>query len=83
MIPQELLDGLDDLRILGNDAAHVEAKVYKQIGKEELDVAIEFAKEVLKAVYQYTSLLGRLKALKNGPEGVTSEGSAVDSLSNP
>lgn len=64
LIPQELLAGLDDLRLLGSDAAHVEAKTYQQIGREEVEVSLEFTKEVLKAVYQYGALLDRLRALK-------------------
>ena len=34
VLPQELLDGIDDLRLLGNDAAHIESKTYDQIGQE-------------------------------------------------
>jgi Domain of unknown function (DUF4145) len=64
VLPQELLDGLDDLRLLGNDAAHIESQEYTKVGKEEVEVGIEFTKEVLKAVYQYTALLSRLRALK-------------------
>lgn len=64
VLPKELLDGLDDLRLLGNDAAHIESQEYSKVGKEEVEIGIEFAKEVLKAVYQYTALLGRLRALK-------------------
>jgi hypothetical protein len=64
VIPKELLDGLDDLRLLGNDAAHIESQEYTKVGKEEVEVGIEFAKEVLKAVYQYSTLLGKLRALK-------------------
>ncbi|MGX9120317.1 DUF4145 domain-containing protein [Mesorhizobium sp. BHbsci] len=64
VIPTELLSAADELRILGNDAAHIEAKDYDKIGKEESELAIELAKELLKAVYQYTSLLARLTALK-------------------
>lgn len=64
VVPTELLAAADELRILGNDAAHIEAKNYDEIGKEEAEIAIELAKELLKAVYQYTSLLARLKALK-------------------
>lgn len=64
VLPQELLDGLDDLRLLGNDAAHIESREYDTIGKEEVEVGIELAKEVLKAVYQYSALLARLRALK-------------------
>jgi hypothetical protein len=64
VIPTDLLTAADELRILGNDAAHIEAKDYDKIGKEESELAIELAKELLKAVYQYTSLVARLTALK-------------------
>jgi len=64
VLPKELLDGMDDLRLLGNDAAHVESQTFNNVGQEELEVAIEFAKEVLKATYQYESLRNRLAALK-------------------
>ncbi len=64
ILPPELLDGLDDLRLLGNDAAHVESQEYNQVGKEEVEVGIELAQEVLKAVYQYSALLQRLRSLK-------------------
>lgn len=53
VLPKELLDGLDDLRLLGNDAAHIESTEYENIGKEEVETGIDFTKEVLKAVYQY------------------------------
>jgi hypothetical protein len=68
MIPKELIDGLDDLRLLGNDAAHVEAATFSEIGKEEIEISIDFTKEILKAVYQYENLLERLKKLKNKNE---------------
>ena len=64
VLPDELLEGLDDLRLLGNDAAHVESRTYNDIGKEEVEIGVEFAKEVLKAVYQYSALLARLRGLK-------------------
>ena len=64
VLPKELLDGLDDLRLLGNDAAHIESQEFNAVGKEEVEIGIEFAKEVLKAVYQYSSLLSRLRSLK-------------------
>lgn len=63
-MPPELLAAADELRLLGNDAAHIEAKAYDAIGPEESELAIELAKELLKAVYQYSSLVSRLQALK-------------------
>ena len=65
IIPAELFNGLDDLRLLGNDAAHVESTTYDSVGSEEVEIALEFTKEVLKAVYQYSTLLAKLRALKN------------------
>ncbi len=64
LIPRELIDGMDDLRLLGNDAAHIEAKTFADIGKEEIEISIDFTKEILKAVYQYENLLVKLKKLK-------------------
>ncbi|MFO8234403.1 MAG: DUF4145 domain-containing protein [Bacteroidales bacterium] len=64
VIPEELINGMQELRLLGNDAAHIEAKTYEQIGKDELEISIEFTKEILKAVYQYESLLDKLRNLK-------------------
>jgi len=67
VLPKELLDGLDDLRLLGNEAAHIESREYDQVGKEEVEIGIEFTKEVLKATYQYSALLNRLRGLKKTP----------------
>lgn len=64
LIPKELLIGMNELRLLGNDAAHIEAQTFSEIGKEEIEVSLEFAKEILKAVYQYEHLLQKLKQLK-------------------
>ena len=68
ILPQELLAGMDELRLFGNDAAHIEAKVYDNIGKIELEIAIKFSKEIIKAVYQYSALLRELKSLKKTGE---------------
>lgn len=64
VIPAELLEAMDELRLLGNDAAHIEARSYDNISEEELSVAIEFTKEFLKGIYQYSSLLAKLRNLK-------------------
>ncbi len=64
ILPPRLMRGLDNLRLLGNDAAHVEALYYAKIGKEEVDIAIGVAKEVLKSVYQFDDLVSRLEKLK-------------------
>jgi hypothetical protein len=64
ILPEELLDGLDDLRMLGNDAAHIESQEFNTVGQEEVEIGIQFTKEVLKAVFQYSNLLGKLRSLK-------------------
>lgn len=64
VIPEELFEAMDELRLLGNDAAHIEAKSYDNISEQELSVAIEFTKELLKGIYQYSSLLTKLRNLK-------------------
>lgn len=66
-VPEDLFEGLDDLRLLGNDAAHVESRTYETVGSEEIEVAIIFTKEILKATYQYKALVSRLKSLKKNP----------------
>ena len=65
VLPQELLDGVDDLRLLGNDAAHIESKTFNKVGEEEVAIGIEFTKEILKAVYQYNDLLAQIKEIKS------------------
>jgi hypothetical protein len=67
VLPPDLLSGLDDLRLLGNDAAHIESQAYAKVSQEEIEVAIEFTKEVLKAIYQYAALPARLRGLKKQP----------------
>ena len=64
ILPKELFEGMNELRILGNDAAHVEAKCFGEIGKKEIEISIQFTKEILKAVYQYSDLLAKIKSLK-------------------
>jgi hypothetical protein len=64
IIPQELVLGMNELRLLGNDAAHIESKTFNELGKAEIEISLEFTKEILKAVYQYESLLEKLKSLK-------------------
>lgn len=64
VVPKELIEGMQELRLLGNDAAHIESNTFDEVGKNEVEISIEFTKEILKAVYQYESLLGKLRSLK-------------------
>lgn len=63
-MPNELKEGMDLLRILGNNAAHVKLTDFDSISEKELSVSIEFTKEVLKSVYQFDKLLSELRSLK-------------------
>lgn len=63
-LPEELFDAMGELKALGNDAAHITAKNYTQIGKDESEDSIELAKEILKARYQLKGLVDRLRARK-------------------
>jgi hypothetical protein len=67
IIPLELIQAADHLRLLGNDAAHIEAKTYQTIGEPEVRLSIDLTKELLKGAYQYKGLLGRLTALQKTP----------------
>jgi hypothetical protein len=64
VLPQAFFDAMGELKALGNDAAHVEARAYDNIGREEAEDSIELAKEILKALYQLEGLVGRLQARK-------------------
>lgn len=68
IIPKELIEGMQELRLLGNDAAHIESNSFNEVGKLEVEISIEFTKEILKGVYQYENLLDKLKALKKPSE---------------
>ena len=63
---------MSELKALGNDAAHIEAKAYENIGEEEASASIDLAKEILKARYQLQSLVDRLQALKKDPSASAS-----------
>lgn len=64
VLPKQLIEGLDALRLLGNDAAHIESRDYEKVGQEEVEIAIDVAKEILKATYQMDTIVARLTALK-------------------
>ena len=67
-LPKALLEAMDELRILGNDATHIKAKEYNNISDKEVTAAILFTEEILKALYQYKELLSDLRDLKNKTE---------------
>jgi len=66
VLPKGMIEALHNLRLLGNDAVHIEARVYAEVGKREVEVAIEVAKTILQATYQMDAILGELEGLKAG-----------------
>jgi hypothetical protein len=64
ILSQDLFDAMFELKALGYDAAHIEAKAYNNIGTDEASDSIELAKEILKALYQLKGLVSRLQARK-------------------
>jgi hypothetical protein len=72
VLPEPLFDAMNELKALGNDAAHIEAKAYDNIGAEEAADSIELAKEIVKALYQLKGLIARLQARKAQPNNARS-----------
>jgi len=68
ILPVELITGLDALRLLGNDAAHIESKTFAEVGRTEVQVSFDVVKEILKGVYQYSALIASLNELKRSQE---------------
>jgi len=64
LLPKTLIDGLTNLRLLGNDAAHLEAQTYNSVGSDEIAVAMEVTIAILRSVYQMGDLVAKLDALK-------------------
>ena len=65
-LPSHLIDGMDNLKLLGNDAAHVELKNFDQVDKQEAELAIKIVQEIVKALYQHKTLMAQLEQLKSG-----------------
>ena len=68
VMPPALLTGLRDLRMLGNAAASSESEIYSTVSRKEVELGIDCTKAILKALYRYESLVGRLKAFKDQPK---------------
>jgi Domain of unknown function (DUF4145) len=63
-ISNDLKESISELKLLGNDSAHLELKHFENIGEEELDIAIEIVKELLKSLYQQKALVERIRSFK-------------------
>ncbi len=63
-IPTSLIEAMHNLRLLGNDAAHLESQTYNQIGPEELELSIDVTQKIITSVYQLGDILSRFESLK-------------------
>ena len=64
ILPAPLIDGLTELRWLGNDAAHVEARNFSEVGAEEVRLGVAVAREILKSLYQMDEFVAKLQDLR-------------------
>lgn len=64
VLPKGMIKALHNLRLLGNDAVHVEARAYAEVGKREVEVAVDVTKTILQATYQMDAILDELEGLK-------------------
>jgi hypothetical protein len=65
VLPSGLVQGLTEVRLLGNDAAHLKSREYDQVGKDEVEIAMKITKLVLQAIYQLDDIVAQLQALKS------------------
>lgn len=72
LIPTAYLSGMDLIRELGNDSVHVFLTNFENIGKEEVDVAIDITKNIMEFTYRSSLLIERLskQKIKKTPDNV-------------
>jgi hypothetical protein len=68
ILPVDLMNAVDNIRLLGNDAAHIELQNFSDVGQREVELVIKLTKEILKAIYQYGELRQEIEALKTRRE---------------
>lgn len=71
VLPPEFLDVMTEIRYLGNDAAHVVAREYDEIGREEVELGIDLTKLLLQSLYRTATLLDKLRSRKKGDDSAT------------
>lgn len=64
VLPNGLISGMHNLRLLGNDAAHITAKAYNSVERPELDAAIGVVRLLVNALYQTDAVLELLERAK-------------------
>lgn len=68
ILPEKLFELMESIQLLGNDAAHVEMRDFREIGEPEADLAISLGQKVVEAVYGYTDLMRRVDELKKADD---------------
>ena len=64
---------LNDLRLLGNDAAHLKLKSFDGVSKNEVDKAIAVIAEIVRVLFQQKEILERLAKCKTDEPGGATE----------
>lgn len=63
-IHKKQIDVLMQLKLLGNDAVHVELKHFDQIGEKEVNIGLSLVQEIIRSWFHFLHLEGQLKSLK-------------------
>lgn len=67
-LPEGLFDGLDLIKLLGNDAVHVELKTFDSIGPAHVGLGIEIVNHLLGSLYGAIEVRKKLEALRKKQE---------------
>jgi hypothetical protein len=63
ILPDEIVDAMDEIRVFGNEGAHVFSRHY-EVSEKEVAIAIELVIEINRAIYSHRHLLTKLKEYK-------------------
>ena len=74
ILPGAYLDAMQELKTLGNDAAHIEARDYHTIDIAEAELSIRTAQQILDFLYSCEILVKKMRCSKaNSVEGAETE----------
>ena len=64
MLPADLIKSLHHIRFLGNDAAHVEARHFADVGRDEIEAGLALLDMLLGSLYRYKTYANAIEALR-------------------
>lgn len=67
IVPIDVYEALDELRLFGNDAAHLELKHFNTVGPEECEDAIKITRLLVDAFFHFKSFTEGLRSRKQKP----------------